>query len=95
MNTPLATYNIAENKVDYVHLGNVVWAALLDKRYKIEVVRLDGQTHQGTLVIYDNHSNDEEIYSENTALAYGSLFGPDVMDLERWQEIACKVVDSR
>jgi hypothetical protein len=92
MKTPLAKYDIPENSVDYQHLENMVWAAILDKRFKIEVVRTSDNTGQYT--IYDSQNNDAVLCDEPTYLAYGARFGPDVDDMAQWQNKACEIVDA-
>lgn len=92
MKTPLAKYNILENKVNYDQTDSIVWAGVLDKRFKIEVVRTDG--YKANISIYDSEHNDIEIHTEQVGLAYGAMFGPDVEDVAQWQNLACKVVDS-
>ena len=92
MKKPLAKYNMMENKVDHTHVSSIVWAAILDKRYKMEVVRTDG--YKANFSIYDGESNDTEIYTEEVGLAFGARFGPDSGDLTQWQNKACEIVDA-
>ena len=91
MKIPVAKYNMVDNSVDYQHVNNVVWAAILDKRYKIEVVRLEN--YKGQFTMYDSHSNDEVICDEPTTLSYGAKFGPDAADLARWERRAMAIAD--
>jgi len=91
MNTPLANYDIEANEVKYDSIPEVVWAGILDKRFKIEVTRTEA--YAGTLCIYDAQQADKLIHSEPTSLAFGAVFGPDAGDVYTWQEKACEVVD--
>ena len=87
---PLAKYDIANNKVEYHGIPDVVWASLLDKRYKIEVIR---QKVGATFFMYDSENKDEIIHKEDVNLAYGAKFGPDIDDVLTWQDLGCKIVD--
>lgn len=90
--SPLAKYDIENNDVEYRHVPELVWAALLDKRYKMEVIRELSGT--GTFVIYDSEQQDSLIHEETTKLSYSAVFGPDMMDVYRWQERGCEIVDA-
>lgn len=83
---------------------NVVWWSRIDKRYPVEVHRLDTEiadalgiqqegfdpNYQGVLCVFDQQDDDKLIYFEKVSLAYGAVFGPDAGDVATWQE---KVVD--
>jgi len=90
MKKPLAKYDLSANTVDYQHLYEMVWAAILDKRYKIEVVRIEA--YKGVFTIYDGEANDAVIHDVETPLAYGATFGPDIGDIMRWQDVAVEVI---
>lgn len=101
MKTPLATYDIEKNTEPVYDVNQVVWAAILDKRFKIEVQRKtelkeDGTiyTHLGTLLVFDSVNDDVIILEKETPISYGALFGPDIDDLNTWQNEACNAVDS-
>ena len=90
MKTPVANYDMVENTVNYSHLPNVVWAGILDRRYKLEVI---SPPVPAVYTTYDSCNNDEVIYSEETTLSYGAIFGPDWADVDMWQRRACEEVD--
>jgi hypothetical protein len=92
-NKPLAKYDVDHNKVDYTEAPNIVWAALLDLRYKIEVVRK--RDYAGMLYMFDGKSGDTLMFSKEVSLAYGALFGPDMDDVQTWQNTAIEVIDGR
>lgn len=68
--------------------NDVVWSSTLDKRYTVTVTRTP--PYRGELSICDG---DQGLHVESVGLAYDSLFGPDVDDVCRWQEIAADFVD--
>lgn len=70
---------------------DVVWEATLDNRYQIQVQRTD--SHQGELIVYDPRT-EKTLFQESTTLHYGARFGPDVADIQRWQQQALEVIDS-
>jgi len=69
---------------------NLVWSATLDERYVIRVTRVEPYT--GELVILDG---DKELFREGVILSYNALFGPDVFDVEAWQQRAIEFIDGR
>ncbi len=71
----------------------VVWWSRLDNRYQVEVQRSGEKT--GTLIIFDHNDCDKAIFKSNVGLSYGALFGPDVMDVELWQNMATDAVDGK
>jgi hypothetical protein len=87
---PLAKYDLVDNVVEYKNIPKMVWAAILDKRYKLEVVR---EKVGATFRIYDSGNNDELIHEQKVNLMFGARFGPDMADVAEWQQIGCKIVD--
>lgn len=71
---------------------HVVWWTRLDDRYQIEVQELEGE--KPTLRIFDKDKDFEEIYSEVVTLAYGAIFGPDVADVQVWQDRSLQFIDN-
>lgn len=67
----------------------IIWTSTLDGRYTVAVRRL--AESRGELTIHDG---DKLLHREEVGLAYGAIFGPDVDDLGKWQDIATKVVDN-
>ena len=68
----------------------IIWESTLDDRYEVQVVRL--APYIGKLTISDD---GEEIFSQQVALSYGAVFGPDVSDIAEWQEIAANFIDNK
>jgi hypothetical protein len=89
---PLATYNLDGNTVSYEGLKSVVWAGLLDKRYKLEVIQTE--PYSGTLFMFDGNANDELIHHEDVKISYDAKYGPDALDVSAWQDIGIKIADS-
>ena len=87
MTTPLATWDDNDSKHPLL-----VWWTRLDKRWQIEVQRIDD--YNATLCIFDHTNQDALIHSEPEGLSYGALFGPDVGDVAFWQDKAIKIVDT-
>ncbi|OGD30034.1 hypothetical protein A2833_02935 [Candidatus Azambacteria bacterium RIFCSPHIGHO2_01_FULL_44_55] len=88
MSQPLLSWDSAD---DTVH-PQLVWRNKLDNRYLIEVHRTDG--YSGKLYIFDHDKNDQEIFSLDVGLSYGATFGPDVADVQEWQEKALDFIDN-
>ena len=70
----------------------VVWGAVLDERYQIEVIRLND--YSAELRIFDHEAEDLLVHSEQVGLSYGAIFGPDTSDVADWQEKSALFVDS-
>ena len=70
----------------------IVWHAILDHRYLIEVQRTGERTAE--LFIFDQHNNNQELLRESVPLYYGAPFGPDVEDVCRWEERCANFVDA-
>ena len=94
MKTPLAHYKMETNSVVYENIYDVVWAAILYFRFKVEVTRPGVNKSAGTLTVYDSFLYDAEIFSEDVTLSYGAPFGPDVIDIQIWQARVCEIVDT-
>lgn len=89
---PLATYDMATSTVAQNGIPELVWACILDKRYKIEVVRhkIDADAE---LIIYDSKSKDKIVHRRDVFLSYGAKFGPDISDVVQWQKVCMMIVD--
>jgi len=71
---------------------DVIFAAVLDKKYGLEIQRLPTSEYQGQLYILDLEAK-KVIYKEITPVAYGAPFGPDSGDVEEWYAKCIDVVD--
>jgi len=61
---------------------SVIWEAKLDDRYECKVVQID--EHRGCLTVIDQ---DNTVLLNNIVdLMYGAVFGPDISDINNWQE---------
>jgi len=68
----------------------IVWQGELDGRYKVTVLRTG--PYRGTLRIEDV-DDGRKLHEQDVGLMFNALFGPDVADVARWQEIPIRVVD--
>lgn len=72
-----------------------VYKTRLDGRYQLEAHRHEDDQDSATLYIWDHREGDRLIHSQDTGhMMAGAIFGPDVDDVARWQEIAISVVDN-
>ncbi len=71
--------------------SSLIWSATLDARYACTVDRIDGSS--GTLKVTDTHTNTI-LLEERVSLSYGAMFGPDVDDVQSWQEKIMQCVDA-
>ena len=67
---------------------DAVWSSSLDDRYTVTVTRTG--PYRGEFVIREG---DKLLHRESVGLAYNALFGPDVDDVQRWQQLAIEFVD--
>lgn len=69
---------------------DIIWNRTLDNRFKCKVSRVDEYT--GLLTVTDE--NDNSLLCTQVNLSYGATFGPDVFDVDDWQNMCIKAVDS-
>ena len=69
---------------------NEVWTPPLDHKYVVTVMR--EAPYRPILTITEG---DQILHRESVGLMYDAKLGPDVDDVERWQEIAVRFVDGR
>jgi hypothetical protein len=67
-----------------------IWESMLDNRYKCTVTRISKRG--GNLRVIDTESQ-RELLNQDIGLMYGAMFGPDVDDVAKWQDICAAVVD--
>lgn len=70
---------------------DLVWGTVLDGRYQIEVQRIEH--YRGELCVFDHQDGNRLLKSWTVGLSYGALFGPDVDDVNDWQERVLEFVD--
>lgn len=68
---------------------DIVWECTFDDKYNIYVER--SEPYNGSLVIFDD---DKEIYRTSVKLMYNAAFGPDVEDINTWQDIVVNFIDN-
>lgn len=61
-----------------------------DQTWAVNVTRL--KPYVGILTV-TKMDTDEVIYQQNVGIAYDAAFGPDVDDVEAWQQIALNAID--
>ena len=69
---------------------NYIWEAELDGKYRCSVTRINKRG--GTLRVEDTESG-KMLLEQDVGLLYGAKFGPDIEDVEKWQDICVAVVD--
>lgn len=67
---------------------SIMWTTQLDDKFDIYVERVE--PYKGELVIMDG---DKEIYRKLVALSYDAKFGPDVADVDIWQNEILRFID--
>jgi hypothetical protein len=67
-----------------------IWEADLDGKYKCTVTRINKRG--GNLRIVENDTQ-RELLNQDVGLLYGAQFGPDVEDVNKWQDICVAVID--
>lgn len=70
----------------------VVWEGTLDDRYLCVVLRK--RAYLGQLTVTDTET-DEVLLGRDVALTYDAIVGPDVADVDKWQDMTAEAVDSR
>jgi hypothetical protein len=71
---------------------DTVWDANLDEgRYRVTVIRLG--PYGGVLILRE--ADGPILLQREVGLSYDALFGPDVSDVQLWQDIATRFVDQR
>jgi hypothetical protein len=67
-----------------------IWEADLDGKYKCTVTRINKRG--GNLRIVET-ATERELLNQDVGLMYGAQFGPDIDDVNKWQDICVAVVD--
>lgn len=91
MKIPLGTYNMETNESSCGDYNKVIWAVILDRRYKCEVQRTE--PYKGCILAFDSQQNDKLIYELNVPISYNAQFGPDIVDVASWQELIIEKID--
>jgi hypothetical protein len=69
---------------------DIIWEASLDNRYDCKVERIDKSN--GRLTVIDT-TNNKLLLDNKVGLMYGSVFGPDISDIEHWQDLIIQTID--
>jgi hypothetical protein len=67
----------------------LVWTAMLDGRYTINVIRTG--PHRGELTIAEGA---HVLHREPVDLSFDALFGPDIADVVAWHEMTIRFVEN-
>jgi hypothetical protein len=67
----------------------IVWSSTLDRKYTIAVTRT--ALYHGELTIAEGATL---LHRRPVFLAFDALFGPDLTDVAKWQDIALAFVDN-
>jgi hypothetical protein len=71
--------------------ADLVWYSVLDQTYVVTVTRID--EYQATYEIAD--AVGTPLVTDMVGLSYGALFGPDVSDVDEWQQRAVAFADKQ
>ncbi len=71
----------------------VVWKNILDKKYRVEVERIDSGS--GELKVFDGVDEKSNVlHREKVTISYNAIFGPDVADVSIWEDKVINFIDS-
>jgi hypothetical protein len=70
-------------------VSDIVWASLLDGRYKAVVVRKG--SYRGSLELWED---TELLLERGVGLAYDATFGADIENVHEWQQICQQFIDN-
>lgn len=74
----------------------LVFSEQIDNRFQVEVQRIGEGAEtgrRGTLVIFDHQNGDRLLFTQGVPLSYGAQFGPDIADVEQWEQRALRFID--
>lgn len=70
---------------------NVIWSVEIDNgKFKAWVE--SSESHKG--ILYVESSDKSKKFSQEVAISYGAMFGPDVDDVNAWGQAALNYIDS-
>ena len=82
-------YSNTDNPIDFPK-QETIWHAELDGLYTCSVVRINKRG--GNLRVVET-ATGRELLNQDVGLLYGAPFGPDIDDVDKWQNICTAVVD--
>jgi len=88
---PICKFDITDNGV-VQRIGNVVEARILDRRYCTEIVR--DVAYAGTFRIFDGLDDFKLLHEEPTTVSYDAIYGPDIADVQEWENLGIDIVDN-
>lgn len=71
-----------------IEMSNIVWEAKLDQIYQCKTERTGEST--GILKIEED---DRVLFEKPVTLSFGALFGPDIADVQEWEQTCIDFVD--
>ena len=69
----------------------IIWEATIDNTFKCAVVHTED--YKGQLKVTDNAG--KVLLDETVDLAFGASFGPDVDDVQAWENMCIEAVDKQ
>lgn len=69
----------------------IVWSTELDHTWDIKVYRTE-DSYKGTLVM-KHKQNDQIVFTKEVSLSFGAMFGADISDVRKWQDLCIEVAD--
>jgi hypothetical protein len=90
MKTPIAKYDLVTGQVTIEDYTKVVWATIVDNRYKCEVERL--QPYEGTLTIFDGQNSDVFVGETSVVIASDAQAGPEIIDVLNWNNLIYQII---
>lgn len=69
----------------------MVYENVLDGKYDLKVYRHPTDGYKGFLRLYEK---EKLLMEEETFLSYGAKFGPDIADINKWQDRCCNFIDN-
>jgi hypothetical protein len=82
-------YTNTNNPIDFPK-QEYIWQAELDGKFHCSVVRINKRG--GNLQVVET-ATGRILLNQDVGLLYGARFGPDLEDVDKWQDICVAVVD--
>ena len=70
-------------------MTQILWEAKLDDKYDCKVTRIDGYTAKLTV-----NWGTQSLLDEVVGLEHGAIFGPDIADVQYWQDKCIRAVNN-
>jgi len=89
---PLLKFNCYADECDCCNRDHLVWYAVLDRRYIVEVRKVQQTADIGELLIFDHKNNNQLIFRKDVTISYYGVDSPDPFDIESWINTATKFI---